>query len=69
MVGLLTIEQKDSLVGQLVFEDNYYNPIQDADGNWVISQEEIEMSTLDWIKTLELIEYKPIITIMGAYLL
>jgi hypothetical protein len=61
-VGLLTIEQKDELIGQLYTEDSYFNPIQDADDNWVISIEEIEFCTVDqfmWVKDLPLIEYVP----------
>lgn len=62
LVGLLTIEQKDSLVGQMYDEDSYFNPIEDADSNWIISVEEIEYNTnpeFFWIKDLPLIEYKP----------
>lgn len=40
--------------------DSYFNPIQDAEGNWVISVEEIEQSDIDWIKEIPLIEHKPI---------
>lgn len=61
-VGLLTIEQKDSLVGQMYTEDSYFNPITDANDNWVISVEEMEYCTnpeFMWVKELPLIEYKP----------
>jgi hypothetical protein len=61
-VGLLTIEQKDSLVNQLYDEDSYFNPIQDIDDNWIISVEEMEFCVnpeFQWVKTLPLIEYKP----------
>jgi hypothetical protein len=61
-VGLLTIAEKDSLVGQLYDEDSYFNPIQDIDDNWIISTEEIEFCInpeFQWVKTLPLIEYKP----------
>lgn len=60
-VGLLTIEQKDSLVGQLYTEDIYFNPIQDEADNWVISVEEMEYCNNErfmWVKNLPLIEYK-----------
>jgi hypothetical protein len=59
-VGLLTEVQKDELVGQLYTEDSYFNPIQDADDNWIISVEEMEFCTVEqfaWVKDLELIEY------------
>ena len=61
-VGLLTIAEKDSLVGQLYDEDSYFNPIQDIDDNWIISTEEIEFCVnpeFQWVKTLPLIEYIP----------
>ena len=29
LVGLLTLEQKDSLVGQMYDEDSFFNPIAD----------------------------------------
>ena len=61
-VGLLTIEQKDSLIGQLYMPDSYFNPIQDYYDNWVISVEEINQCInpeFMWVKDLDLIEYKP----------
>lgn len=64
-VGLLTIQQKDDLVGQLYAPDSYFYPIQDADDNWVISTEEIDNCIYPaflWVKNLPLIDYKPIIT-------
>jgi hypothetical protein len=62
LVGLLNQEQKDSLVGQLYTDDSYFNPIQDADDNWIISTEEMINCTNEkfmWVKELELIEYVP----------
>ena len=59
-VGLLTEVQKDELVGQLYTEDSYFNPIQDASDNWIISIEEMEFCTIDlfmWVKDLQMIEY------------
>jgi hypothetical protein len=61
-VGLLTLEQKDLLVGQLFAPDSYFNPIQDNSDNWVISVEEMEYCTnpkFIWVKDLELIIYVP----------
>jgi hypothetical protein len=60
-VGLLTEVQKDELTGQWYDEDSYFNPIQDADDNWIISVEEIDQCInpdLMWVKNLPLIEYK-----------
>jgi hypothetical protein len=61
-MGLLTIEQKDLLVGQLYTDDSYFNPIQDIDDNWVISREEMEFCVNPnylWVKNLPLIPYNP----------
>ena len=61
-VGLLTENQKNSLVGQLYDEDSYFNPIQDDFDNWIISVEEIDFCVnpeFAWVKDLPLIDYKP----------
>jgi hypothetical protein len=62
LVGLLTIEQKGSLVGQMYDEDSFFNPITDLDDQWIISVEEINQCVnpdFIWVKTLPLIEYVP----------
>jgi hypothetical protein len=61
-VGLLTVEQKDQLVGQLYAPCSYYNPIQDFNDNWIISIEEIDQCVnpeFMWVKELPLILYFP----------
>jgi len=61
-VGLLTIKQKDELVGQTFAPDSYFNPIQDINDDWVISIEEMEFCVNPdflWVKDLPLIEYHP----------
>jgi hypothetical protein len=61
-VGLLTIMQKDNLVGQLYAPDSYFNPIQDINDDWVVSIEEMEFCInpdFMWVKDLPLIEYIP----------
>jgi len=63
IVALLDINQKDLLIGQKYNEDSYFNPVQDADLNWIISTQEIEQNIypeFDWIKNLPLIEFKPL---------
>ena len=62
IVYQLTPEQADSLIGVEFMPDNIFNPIQDADGNWIISQEEVNQTTIEWIKELPQIEYNPIIS-------
>jgi hypothetical protein len=58
-VHQLTYEEAQSLIGIQFMPDNYFNPIQDADGNWIISIEEVEQCSIDWVKALPLINYKP----------
>ncbi len=61
-VGLLSIAQKDLLVGQMFDEDSYFNPIQDNDENWIISIEEIEQNKnpeFSWLQDLEMIVFVP----------
>jgi hypothetical protein len=60
-VGLLTVEQKDQLVGQLYAPCSYYNPIQDFNDNWIISIEEIECENEQFVflKDLPLMLYNP----------
>jgi hypothetical protein len=63
IVGLLTIEQKDELVGVEVQYDWYFNPVQDGNGDWIISTQEIDNNTnpdVMWVKDLPLIEYVPL---------
>ena len=64
IVGLLTIEEKDLLVGQQYAADSYFNPIQDSKGDWVISTEEINQNTneeFNWLNDINLIEYSPVV--------
>ena len=65
-VGLLTIEQKDLLVGQMFDEDSYFNPILDGNDpqNWIISIEEIEQNIYPefmWIRDLDMIIFVPVV--------
>jgi len=61
-VGLLTFEQKELIHGQQYTDDSYFNEIQDADDNWIISTEEMNFCTNKdflWVKNLDLIPYNP----------
>jgi hypothetical protein len=61
-VGLLTLEQKNQIDGQLYYEDSYFYPIQDINDNWIISTQEIEQCIVIefmWVKELPLIDYEP----------
>ena len=61
----ITTEQKDLLIGQTWDGVQYFNPTQDADGNWFISNEEVNGCTYEgvneWIHELQEIDYNPII--------
>lgn len=61
LVAILTIHQKDSLVGQLVCPDLYFNPTLDVNQDWFISSEEIDNSIYpehEWVKDLTLSVYQ-----------
>ena len=70
LVAPLTINQKNSLIDQLVQPDWYFNPILSGGTDpWVISEQEINGSIYPdhiWIKDLSLVEYNPIITPSGS---
>lgn len=56
----LTATQKNKLLGVQFIEDNFYNPIQDASNNWVITEEEVNQTTDEqflWVKDLPQIEF------------
>jgi hypothetical protein len=59
-VHLLTLEQAEMLIGVEFIPDNYFNPINDIDGNLIISIEEVEQCSIEWVKALPLIIFKPI---------
>jgi hypothetical protein len=62
-VRKITTEQKDLLIGQTFDGVQYFNPTQDANGVWFISNEEYFNCTTDilfgW--TLPEIDYNPIV--------
>lgn len=68
-VGLLSVAQKDLLVGQLFDEDSYFNPILDGNDphNWIISIEEIEQNIypeFNWLRDLDMIIFVPVVNPM-----
>ena len=61
-VGVLTLEQAQSLQGQTFHTDSYFNPIQDINDVWVLSAEEIAYCSNPaflWVKELEMTKYTP----------
>ena len=65
-VRQLTIEQKNLLEGQTYDGVQFFNPTQDADGNWFISKEEVAQTTNEeftsWINDLTEIDYNPVVS-------
>ena len=65
-VRQLTIEQKDLLVGQTYDGVQFFNPTLDANGNWFISNEEVNNCTHvgvnEWIHDLPEIDYNPVVS-------
>lgn len=55
-VAKITQQQAQELTGVEFAPDSFYKPIQDADGNWVVSMEESAYLSFDF----ELIKYIPI---------
>lgn len=59
-VGLLTNEQAEVITGKIYDGERKFFPILDADGNYVISVDEIlenKSSEFIWVKLLPLIPY------------
>jgi hypothetical protein len=62
IVAQLTPEQAEQLKGIEFAPDSYFNPIQDANDNWIISIEEIENNenpAFEWLLDLEMIIFVP----------
>lgn len=59
----LTAGQANSLRRRAYTKDMYFNPVQDADGSWFISIEQVsqcDVPQFAWVKTLQLVPYKPV---------
>jgi hypothetical protein len=65
-VRQLTEEQKNLLEGKTYDGVQFFNPTQDADGNWFISNEEVAQTTNEeftsWINGLTEIDYNPVVS-------
>lgn len=60
-VRLLNIDQYSLIAGKEYVQDMRFNPVKDADGNWIISEEEVEQAVdYEWVKELPQIEFNPI---------
>jgi hypothetical protein len=64
-VRQLTEEQKNQLIGKTYDGVSFFNPTQDVDGKWFISNEEVngctELTGIEFIQTLTEIDYNPIV--------
>jgi hypothetical protein len=60
IVAKITQKQAEELTGVQFIQDNYFNPIQDKNGNWIISLQELIYCSVDFANTVELIQYEPI---------
>lgn len=65
LAAVLTEIQKDELVGLKWTDDTYFNPIQDCNDDWIISEQEVngnENTTVSWVNDLTLTDYcrKPV---------
>jgi hypothetical protein len=59
-VAKITKEKANFLAGKSYAPASHYNPIQDCDGDWVISIEEIEQTLVQdlfWVKELPLSDW------------
>jgi hypothetical protein len=58
----ITIIQMQSLIGKAFDEICYFNPVQDVNGDWFISIEEVNNCTnpnFQWVKELNESEFIP----------
>ena len=62
MMYLLTTEQKNLLVGQFFAPASMFNPVQDINGDWFISSQEVNLCInpdFQWVKNLTQMTYIP----------
>lgn len=62
-VGKLTIDQKESIKGQIfqIESESTFEPVEDYDGNWIICDREMEDCNNPeflWVRNLPLIDWK-----------
>jgi len=57
-VAIITEEQAFELKQVQIQDKCFFNPIQDKNNNWVVSEQEINQSDLIWLKELDLIDYE-----------
>lgn len=63
-VAILTTEQKGILDKQEFIANGFFNPVQDVNGDWAISEMEVNTCIIPefiWVRELELTDW------LGAY--
>ena len=60
IVAKITQQQATDLTGVEFITDSFFNPIQDKNGNWFISLQELLYCSQEFASTVKLIEYEPI---------
>ena len=60
IVAQITKEQAENLQGKEFAGGNIFNPIQDKNGNWIISLNELQYLGIEFLQTVELIEFEPV---------
>lgn len=61
-VAIITATKAKELQGKEFTKDSLFNPIQDINNKWVVSEQEINQITdvnFEWLKELPLIEFTP----------
>ena len=60
---ILAKQQFQVIAGQQYSKDSYFNPVLDADGDIVISEEEVEQcdNEFAWVKDLPFKEFNPVV--------
>jgi hypothetical protein len=62
LVAIISVQQKQELVGKFYIPDTLFNPVQDINDNWVISQEEVTQNQnqeVAWVNSLTLSTFNP----------
>ena len=62
LVAELTEAEAVELATVEFIPDNFFNPIQDINATWIISIQEVEQCSIQWVKELPLIEFVPVDT-------
>lgn len=62
LIAIISETQKNELIGHEWEPKSQFNPIQDINDNWVISQEEVNGNVnpdFSWVNSLTLSEFEP----------